>query len=121
MARLTLPPNYTTVTRPAHDWNDPDGDGHTCVDCPPESIWKCDEYAHTHVVDPLEKIIAQHLPMKMEDGSIMCLCHGAHDGLFRGPAYHRRHVVGFIRAHLDGEHDPFTEGPWSDIDLDKED
>lgn len=32
--------------RPDHPWNDPDGDGHNCVNCPSSSIWKCDEAAH---------------------------------------------------------------------------
>lgn len=31
---------------PHHLWNDPDGDGHNCVDCSPDSIWKCDKNAH---------------------------------------------------------------------------
>lgn len=32
--------------RPIHPWNDPDGDGHNCADCPPDSMWKCDRDAH---------------------------------------------------------------------------
>jgi len=32
--------------KPLHVWNDPDGDGHNCADCGPESIWKCDAAAH---------------------------------------------------------------------------
>lgn len=36
----------TDTARPNHPWNDPDGDGHNCVDCPSSSIWKCDEDAH---------------------------------------------------------------------------
>lgn len=32
--------------RPLHVWNDPDGDGHNCADCPTDSMWKCDEAAH---------------------------------------------------------------------------
>lgn len=33
-------------SRPTHFWNDPDGDGHDCIDCPEGSIWRCDEPAH---------------------------------------------------------------------------
>lgn len=37
---------------PTHPWNDPDGDGHNCVDCPSSSIWKCDKAHHLdHQVD----------------------------------------------------------------------
>lgn len=32
--------------QPKHFWNDPDGDGHNCEDCPEGSIWRCDEAAH---------------------------------------------------------------------------
>lgn len=32
--------------KPLHVWNDPDGDGHNCADCAPDSMWKCDEAAH---------------------------------------------------------------------------
>jgi hypothetical protein len=32
--------------RPIHAFNDPDGDGHNCVDCSPDSMWKCDYGAH---------------------------------------------------------------------------
>lgn len=44
--------------RPTHAWNDPDGDGHDCVDCHPESIWKCDRNAHPgeSVLPPLTPI-----------------------------------------------------------------
>lgn len=34
------------TTAPEHPWNDPDGDGHGCVDCPDGSIWACDRIAH---------------------------------------------------------------------------
>lgn len=32
--------------KPDHPWNDPDGDGHDCVDCPEFSIWRCSQDAH---------------------------------------------------------------------------
>lgn len=35
-----------SAARPDHAWNDPDGDGHDCADCAPDSVWKCDEAAH---------------------------------------------------------------------------
>ncbi len=35
-----------TEPRPLHVWNDPDGDGHDCAACAPDSMWKCDEDAH---------------------------------------------------------------------------
>lgn len=38
--------------RPKHFWNDPDGDGHNCEDCPEGSIWRCDEAAHPPFVKP---------------------------------------------------------------------
>lgn len=43
---------------PQHPWNDPDNDGHNCVDCYPESIWKCDRYAHPgkSILPPLTEI-----------------------------------------------------------------
>jgi len=31
---------------PQHFWNDPDNDGHDCIDCMPGSIWRCDKAAH---------------------------------------------------------------------------
>lgn len=37
---------------PLHVWNDPDGDGHNCADCPSDSIWKCDEAAHSQSILP---------------------------------------------------------------------
>lgn len=37
--------------RPDHPWNDPDGDGHNCVGCSPDSIWKCDWAAHNERTD----------------------------------------------------------------------
>ena len=36
----------SVTDRPTHWWLDPDGDGHNCDFCDPESIWKCDERAH---------------------------------------------------------------------------
>lgn len=38
----------TPEPRPTHRWNDPDGDGHNCADCPEVSMWKCDRLAHMH-------------------------------------------------------------------------
>jgi hypothetical protein len=38
--------------RPKHFWNDPDGDGHDCEDCPEGSIWRCDEAAHPPAPKP---------------------------------------------------------------------
>ncbi len=35
------------MSLPDHPFNDPDRDGHTCVDCATESIWKCDAEAHS--------------------------------------------------------------------------
>jgi hypothetical protein len=92
------------TVRPMHDWNDPDGDGHTCVDCPPESIWKCDERAHDTIVDPIERILVHHLPIALENGDVFCMCLTANNptAAWTGPVYHRRHVVGIIRAHLEG-------------------
>lgn len=37
---------YTIGNRPHHVFNDPDHDGHDCVDCPDWSPWRCDELAH---------------------------------------------------------------------------
>ena len=36
----------SSVDRPTHWWDDPDGDGHNCDFCDPDNIWKCDEAAH---------------------------------------------------------------------------
>ena len=44
--------NQPEVGRPDHPWNDPDSDGHDCVDCDPMSIWKCDRAAHPGGVLP---------------------------------------------------------------------
>jgi hypothetical protein len=43
-----------TNTRPVvpHPWVDPDGDGHNCILCDPESIYKCDQAAHS--TDPYD-------------------------------------------------------------------
>jgi hypothetical protein len=35
--------------KPTHPWNDPDNDGHNCIDCPTWSIWRCDEAVHLNV------------------------------------------------------------------------
>ncbi len=50
-------PSDPTYDRPTHRWNDPDNDGHDCVACPSDSIWKCDEAAHPGgVLPPLTPI-----------------------------------------------------------------
>lgn len=44
-----------------HFWNDPDGDGHNCVDCDPLSVWKCDRLAHPRppkVSDEMKRTLA---------------------------------------------------------------
>jgi hypothetical protein len=32
--------------QPDHLFNDPDNDGHDCVDCPEWSVFRCDDLAH---------------------------------------------------------------------------
>jgi predicted Rdx family selenoprotein len=54
-----------TTPQADHIWNDPDGDGHNCIDCPNDSIWKCDESAHwpdpRKVVEEVQREIAPQL------------------------------------------------------------
>lgn len=106
------------TVQPMHEWSDADGGGHNCDLCPSESIWKCDERAHEYVTDPIEKVLSQHQRMDLpDDGGILCLCAET----FGGPVWHRRHIVGVIRAVLDGRHDPFTQGPFADVEVDDAD
>lgn len=93
---------------PMHDWTDADG---RCDLCPAESKWKHDRQAHEYVYDPLEKVLASHQPLRISDDVVMCLCKDT----FGGPVWHRRHVVGILRAVMEGRHDPFTQGPFSDV------